>query len=183
MAQSLVQKANQAKEEGLTLYRQGEYAQAAAEFAEAQRLFAAAGDRRREAEMLNNLGVVHIQLQDWEAATDFFRQAASVFETLGDVGNRGQALGNIGELYRRQGKNEEAVEALRQAAELLREAKEREKEARTWQLISRIRLGQGRWLEALHFYDLALEASEKPGLMKRLLRRFIRIPLVMMSRG
>lgn len=183
MSDPVLQQALAAKERGISLFRQGDHSGAAASFEEAQRLFASQGDRRNEGEMLNNLAVIHIQGRDWQKSEDTLRQAVVVFEALGDRSNWAQALGNLGELHRRRGKSEEAVSTLKEAAGLLHESGERDKESRTWQLISGIRLGQGRWLEALHFYDLALGALEWPSLGRRLLRKLIQIPLGMMARG
>ncbi|MGB9301970.1 MAG: tetratricopeptide repeat protein, partial [Anaerolineae bacterium] len=81
-----------------------------------------------------------------------------------------------------QGDNEAAVEHLKRAVDLFAEAGDREKEAATLRLISRIRLGQARWLEALHFYDLSLACVEPPGIKQRMLRRLIQIPFGMLSR-
>lgn len=82
----------------------------------------------------------------------------------------------------RRGQREEAVDSLKEAANLLREAGEREKEAKTLELISRIRLEQRRWLEALHFYDLSLAAHPK-GIKGTILRPLLKIPLSLLSRG
>jgi hypothetical protein len=74
------------------------------------------------------------------------------------------------------------VEHLKRAVDLFAEAGDREKEAATLRLISRIRLGQAKWLEALHFYDLSLACVEPPGIKQRTLRRLIQIPFGMLSR-
>jgi tetratricopeptide (TPR) repeat protein len=105
-----------------------------------------------------------------------------MFESLEDKDGVAQTLGNMGTMYRYQGDNEAAVEHLKRAVDLFAEAGDREKEAATLRLISRIRLGQAKWLEALHFYDLSLACVEPPGIKQRTLRRLIQIPFGMLSR-
>jgi len=177
-----IERAESLKEEGLRLYRLGDHEAAAAIFKEAEGLFAEAGDLRGQGEMLNNLGVLHLQAQRWAEAEKAFESANEKFVSAEDNLGRAQTLGNFGELFRRRGKREEAVDSLKEAAALLREAGQREKEAKTLELISRIRLEERRWLEALHFYDLSLAAH--PGRVKgAILRPLIKIPLSLLSRG
>ncbi len=176
------ERAQSLKEEGLRRYRLGDYEAATSLFQEAEGLFAKAGDLRGQGEMLNNLGILHLHFQRWAEAQKAFERAEEGFVSLEDNLGRAQTLGNLGELFRRRGQREKAVDSLREAASLLREAGEREKEAKTLELISRIRLEQRRWFEALHFYDLSL-AAHSGGLKGTLLRPLVKIPLSLLSRG
>lgn len=176
------ERAQSLKEEGLRRYRLGDYEAAASLFKEAEGLFVEAGDLRGQGEMLNNLGILHLQAQRWAEAQKAFERAKENFVSSEDNLGRAQTLGNLGELFRRRGEREKAVDSLREAANLLREAGEREKEAKTLELISRIRLEQRRWLEALHFYDLSL-AAHSGGLKGTILRPLVKIPLSLLSRG
>ena len=182
MGTGLIERAESLKEEGLCLYRLGDHQAAAALFMEAEGIFAEAGDLRGQGETLNNLGVLHLQAQRWAEAEKAFERANETFTSLEDNLGRAQTLGNLGELYRRRGQREEAVDFLKEAANLLREVGEREKEAKTLELISRIRLEQRRWLEALHFYDLSL-AAHSGGIKGTILRPLVKIPLSLLSRG
>jgi len=177
-----VERAESLKEEGLRLYRQGDYEVASSLFIEAESLFAEAGDLRGQGEMLNNLGVLHLQAQRWEEARKAFERAKEKFISAEDKVGLAQTLGNLGELFRRRGQREEAVGSLKEAANLLQEVGEREKEAKTLELISRIRLEERRWLEALHFYDLSL-AAHSGGLKGTILRPLVKIPLSLLYRG
>jgi tetratricopeptide (TPR) repeat protein len=132
--------------------------------------------------MLNNLGAIHTQEERWEEASEAFGKAMSAFESLGDQVGQAQTLGNLGTMYRYHGDNETAVQHLKQATDLLHDAGEGAKEAATLRLLSRIRLGQARWLEALHFYDLSLGCVQPPGIKERVLRRLLQIPFGMLSR-
>ena len=174
--------ANSLKEEGIKVFRYGEYEEAAQLFQKAYALYEELGDQKGQAEMLNNVGAVRTQQERWDDAAQAFAQAKPMFESLEDKDGEAQTLGNMGTMYRYQGDNEAAVEHLKRAVDLFAEAADREKEAATLRLISRIRLGQAKWLEALHFYDLSLACVEPPGIKQRALRRLIQIPFGMLSR-
>jgi tetratricopeptide (TPR) repeat protein len=174
-------KAESLKEEGIRLFRFGEYEEAAAQFDEAHALYGELDNVKGQAEMLNNLGAIHTQEGRWDEAIEAFTQAKAVFESLEDKDGQAQTLGNLGTTYRHKDDKEAAVEHLKEAVSLFHDIGEREKEAATLTVLSRIRLGQGRWFEALHFYDLSLGCSEPPGLKERILRRFVQIPLNMLA--
>jgi tetratricopeptide (TPR) repeat protein len=164
------------------MFRFGEYEEATQLFQNAYTLYEEIGDERGRAEMLNNLGAVHTQEEQWDKASQAFNDAMAAFESLEDLDGQAQTLGNLGTMYRHQGDTEAAVQHLKQASDLFHETGDRDKEAATLRLLSRIRLGQARWLEALHFYDLGLACVEPPGIKERLLRRLLQIPYSILSR-
>ncbi|HEM60727.1 MAG TPA: tetratricopeptide repeat protein [Chloroflexi bacterium] len=170
------------KEEGIKMFRFGEYEEATQHFQEALALYERSGDQRGQAEMLNNLGAVLTQQERWTQAAEALSKAGQIFESLGDESGQGQTLGNLGAMYHHQGESEKAVETLKQAIDLFRRADSADKEAATLRLVSRIRLGQARWLEALHFYDLSLACVQPPGLKERILRALLKIPFNLLSR-
>jgi tetratricopeptide (TPR) repeat protein len=174
--------ANSFKEEGIRVFRFGEYEEAAQSFEKARELYEGLGDQKGLAEMLNNLGAVRTQQEQWDNAARAFDQAKSVFAGLEDKDGEAQTLGNMGTMYRNQGDKEAAVEHLKLAVDLFSEVADRQKQAATLRLISQIRLGQARWLEALHFYDLSLACVEPPGIKQRALRRLIQIPFGLLTR-
>lgn len=174
-------KAESLKEEGIKLFRFGEYEDAAACFDEAHGLYVELDNPRGQGEMLNNLGAIHTQEGRWEQAVEAFSKAETIFESLDDKDGQAQTLGNQGTMYRHQGDKETSVEHLKKAANLFHETGDWKNEATTLRVISRIRLGQARWFEALHFYDLSLACIEPPGLKERTLRRLVQIPLNMLS--
>lgn len=174
--------ASELKERGIKLFRYGEYGEAAEVFEKAAKLYQEVGDQKGHAEMLNNVGAVRTQEERWDEATAAFGEAKAMFESMGDENGQAQTLGNLGTMYRHQGDADAAVERLKQAVELFRNVGDREKQAATLRLVSRIRLGQARWLEALHFYDLSLACVEPQGIKERMLRRLLQIPFGMVSR-
>lgn len=170
------------KEQGIRMFRLGEYEEAAETFQKARESYQKLGDQKGQAEMLNNLGAVYTQEERWSEAAEAFEKAQQIFEALDDTGGRALTLGNLGSMYRHQGDHETAVTHLKQAIDLFHQAGDPQKEAATLRLVSRIRLGQARWLEALHFYDLSLACVQPAGLKERVLRRLLQIPFSILSR-
>ena len=170
------------KEHGIRMFRLGEYGEATESFQKARASYQELGDQKGQAEMLNNLGAVYTQEEHWNEAAQAFENALQIFQVLDDLGGRAQTLGNLGNMFRHQGDRETAVTHLKQAVDLFHQAGDPQKEAATLRLISRIRMGQARWFEALHFYDLSLACVQPPGLKERVLRRLIQVPFSMLSR-
>lgn len=175
-------KAETVKDKGMKFFRFGDYEEAAALFGEAQALYVELGDQEGQAEMLNNLGAVHTQERRWDEAADSFNQAKDLFDSLGHKDGKAQTLGNLGTMWGHRGDKDMAVEHLKAAADLFHETGERDKEAATLRALSRIRLGQARWFEALHFYDLSLACADPPGAKERILRRLVQVPLNILTR-
>ena len=182
MEEGKAAKAERLKDEGIGLFRFGDYDEAAALFDQAHGLYVELDDRKGQAEMLNNLGAIHRQEERWNEAAESFNQAKEIVDSLGDSDGQARTLGNLGTVYRHQGDKENAVDHLRSAADLFGEAGERSEQAATLRVISHIRLGQARWFEALHFYDLSLACVDPPGAKERILRRLVQIPLSMLTR-
>jgi tetratricopeptide (TPR) repeat protein len=175
--------ASSLKDQGIRMFRFGEYEEAAELFRNAHTLYQELGDERGQAEMLNNLGAIYTQEERWDEASQAFNEAMSAFQSLEDEAGQAQTMGNLGTMYRYQGDSDAAVEHLKNAIDLFHEAGDREREAVTLRLLSRIRLGQAKWLEALHFYDLGLACVQPPGIKERFLRRLLQVPFSLLSRA
>jgi DNA-binding SARP family transcriptional activator/Tfp pilus assembly protein PilF len=78
------------------------------------------GDRRGEAWVLNNLGMVLGQ-QHQDDAVGYFERALAILREIGDKRDQGQAANNLAFCYLILGRHEEAVEALLDALKLQRE--------------------------------------------------------------
>ena len=77
--------AKQIKDEGLKLYRDARYEEAAAKFAEAQPAFVTEGNGKEAAECLNNRGVCWRQAAKFDEATAAFEEARAAFQALNDA--------------------------------------------------------------------------------------------------
>jgi DNA-binding SARP family transcriptional activator len=78
------------------------------------------GDRRGEAWVLNNLGMVLGQ-QHQDDAVGYFERALAILREIGDKRDHGQAANNLAFCYLILGRHEEAVDALLDALKLQRE--------------------------------------------------------------
>jgi len=73
-------------------------------------IFEELGDLKRQATVLNNLGIEAYYEGDWAKALDVYQQSRALFERIGDVTSVAMATNNIGEILSDQGQLEEAVE-------------------------------------------------------------------------
>jgi tetratricopeptide (TPR) repeat protein len=119
--------AQRLKELGQDQFRVGELDEALETFEQARQLFAKAGDRNAEGEMVNNLGVVHMKLDALQQADDCFREARSIFEQSGYQAGLGIVLCHQGMLRASQDQDEEAISLLQESMRILDEAGERER--------------------------------------------------------
>jgi DNA-binding SARP family transcriptional activator len=111
------------------------------------------GDRRAEAWVLNNLGMVLGQ-QHADDAIGHFEQALTILREIGDKRDQGQAANNLAFTYLILGRYEEAVAALLDALQLQREAGRRYGEG-----VALCNLGEA-YLE-LGRYDEAIACSQE----------------------
>ncbi len=163
-------------------YEAGQYAQAAALFAQAQKAYQQAGDALMAAEMANNASVAALQQGDAEAALQYARPTPEVFLQAQDARRAGMAWGNVAAALEALGRLDEALEAYGQAADLLREADEPELRLHVMQAISALQLRTGRQLEALASMQAGLDGIARPSPKQRLLKRLLRVPFEWLNR-
>jgi tetratricopeptide (TPR) repeat protein len=164
----------QLKEEGLALFNQGAYEDALGRFEAAAAAFAQAGEAAGQAEMLNNIGVVHRFRGNWQAAAEALTKAVRAFAEAGDVNRQGQALGNLGDLYAGKGEREQAARCYSEAAALFAQTKDGEKQSMVLRALSLLRLRQRRIFEAISYMEQSIRVHPRPGMGQRLLRFLIR---------
>jgi tetratricopeptide (TPR) repeat protein len=169
------------KEEGLRLFREGDYAEAIARFETARRLFSEAGDAAQAGEMLNNVGLCHRAQKHWGQAQEALEAALAEFRTLGDRSREAQALGNLGALAESQGDRKRAAELYEQAAAIFQELGDEENRAFTLKSLSTLQMKQGRHLEALASMDSSLSAAPKLSVTQRVLRWLLQWPMKMLG--
>ena len=169
--------------QGVSHFRAGQLdaAQLAFEsaWAEAQR----ANDKRRSAEAANDLGVTFQKLKQRDRAKRQFETAIALFAELRDDPRRAQALGNLGTLLGDMRKFREAEVRLEQAATVFHQTGDLRSESLTLKWLSRVHLQHGDVFGALLAYERALARLEPLPVGQRLLRRFLQIPLRMISHG
>ena len=167
--------ARELKEEGLRLFQEGLYEEAAATFERAQEMFAGDGDGVGAAEMLNNLGVIYRRQGRWDDAIAALGEARAAFVRLGDRNREAQTLGNLGGLYATRGERDEAQECLRQAADIFSELGDAQRQGETL-----IALGVQMWKagersDGLATYEEGLHMLHNPAVSQKVLRGLLRL--------
>jgi class 3 adenylate cyclase/tetratricopeptide (TPR) repeat protein len=76
-------------------------------------IFEELGDLKRQATVLNNLGIEAYYEGDWAKALDVYERSRVLFERIGDVTSVAMAQNNIGEILSDQGRLTEAEELFR----------------------------------------------------------------------
>ncbi len=90
------------KEEGMTLFHQGQRDEALSIFQQAAEGYSNAEDFHGQGEMLNNIGVIYRLDGKWKAAEEVLIEANVIFEKEGDEVRQAQVLGNLGDLSSRR---------------------------------------------------------------------------------
>jgi len=158
------------KEEGLWLFQEGLYEEAAAKFRQAQEMFAAEGNEVEVAEMANNLGVLHRLQGEWNEAIAALGKAQAAFAHLGDRSREAQTLGNLGGLYASQGEREKAKECLRQAADIFAELGDGQRQGETLMALGVQLWKTGDRSGGLAAYETGLHVLQKPTASQKTLR-------------
>ncbi len=165
--------AQDVKDDGMKLYRSGRYEEAAAKFAEAQQLFAQAGDQKEVAECANNRGVCWRQAARWDEATAAFEEARPLFQALNDLVGEGQVVGNLAALVESQGDKQHATELYHEAIDLFTQAGAKDYAKDTFTALSKLKLKQRDVVGAMTAFDAGLEQLDKPNLIERMARKII----------
>jgi tetratricopeptide (TPR) repeat protein len=120
-------------------------------------IFEDLGDLKRQATVLNNLGIEAYYDGEWARALDVYERSRTLFERIGDVASVAMAMNNIGEILSDQGRIDEAEDLFRDVQATVDAAGHR-----GLSLMSRLNLGRaaaraGRFAEA---DELLREAEE-----------------------
>ena len=116
-----LEEAKRLYDKGLDGYRAGEYEEALEALTRARDLYGEAGDRDNESAVLNDMGVVCVQMEDEENAHRFLEEALTIRMALQDRSGQAMTLGNLGMMYARQDNTEKATESYQQAITIFQE--------------------------------------------------------------
>lgn len=171
----------QLKAEGMQQFRRGAHDQALATFEAAAAAFAAQNDELGQAEMLNNVGVIHRVRRNYAAAHAALGKAMALFAQRGDTQRQAAALGNIGDVFAAEGDRETAVRCYSDAAELFAGAGDRQKQGQMLRALSLLRLRQGQWLAAMRLMEESLSVRPRMGPGGWLFRSLLRFALRLLT--
>jgi tetratricopeptide (TPR) repeat protein len=166
--------AKKVHEQAINLFRQGKLEAARDKLQEA--LPSAEAGTRQQAEILNDLGVVHTQLEAYEDADEALDEAMTCFIALADKKGQAQTLGNLAALCQAEEEWEEAVEIYKESAQMLEEVGESEMAMYAWQAISKIRMKQGQYIAAIGAYEEGIEHMPKSSFKRKILSQILKAP-------
>ena len=165
------------KDEGLRQFQRGDYDAALATFDTAVSAFAAADNPTGQAEMYNNIGVIHRLRGHHEDALRAFDNAQTCCAATNDDNRRAQVLGNMGDLYKDQGDREQAARCYSDAAALFAQTGDRDKQSQVLRAFSLMRMRQGKWYEAMLRMKESLTVKPNRGLFGGMFLAMLRFAL------
>jgi tetratricopeptide (TPR) repeat protein len=168
--------ADQIAQEALQAYEQANFDQAINLFEQARAAYNAAGDLIKAAEMANNLSVALVQVKSYQAALDVLQGTTEVFSNHGDIKRAAQSIGNKAAAYEGMGDWEKAEANYLAAADQFGHIGDQDNQHYTLQGLSRVRLRQGRAIEAVSTMQGALETGAKSNWRTRLVQKLLSIP-------
>ena len=128
----------------------------------ARELFRANGNRKSEADVLDNLGLLHAFLSDTSQALAYFQDALLIRQQFKDPKGLGLTLSNIGFTYGVMGKHREALTEFDRALPLNRQAGDKRFEAYTLVWIGMAHVALNEPVKALEYYEKALAIQQDP---------------------
>ncbi|PSP77020.1 hypothetical protein BRC81_11820 [Halobacteriales archaeon QS_1_68_20] len=123
----------------------------------------AAGDRRRTADLLNNLGVTATILSGPERAGEYYERSLEIKRDLGDRQGAANSLGNLGLVARRAGDYEAAREYCERSLEIKRDLGDRQGQATSLNNLGISAYLQGEYGRAREYLERALGINEELG--------------------
>ncbi|HEY9432845.1 MAG TPA: tetratricopeptide repeat protein [Blastocatellia bacterium] len=157
-AESLFREAEQLKQGTLEAKRKG-----IEKYYEALDLYRKAGDRKWEAETLNNVGLVYHSLGEMQKALDNYNEALPIRRVAGDRRGEAITLNNIGLVYRSQGEMQKALEKYNEALPIALAIGDRRGQAVTLNNIGWAYRSLGETQKALEKYNEALPIRQAVG--------------------
>lgn len=161
------------KDEGMNLYREGRYEEAAAKFVEAQQAFVTQGDQSEAAQCVNNRGVCFRQAAKFDEAATAFDEARPLFQALNDPVGEAQVVGNMASLAEAQGDKDRAEQLYHEAIEMFDNAGAKDFVKDTYTALSKMKLKQRDVVGAMTAFDAGLEQLDHPNLIERMARKII----------
>ena len=153
--------ASELKEQGLAFYRQEQYAEAAERFAQSAEAYTAQAEPLAAAEARNNLAVVRLAQQDWQAALAAVEGTPQVFAAAGDRLRQAQAIANLANAHDGAGHLDPASDNYERAIELFTELGETDTRAACWKALSGVQIKQDKKLQAMASMQAGLKLAPK----------------------
>ena len=130
-------------------------------FEEAASLLRTLGDRGREGQMLNFIGVIYQSLGDKNKAMDYFNRSLSLMQAAGDRVGEATSVLNIGLVYDSLGDKQRSMDAYNRSIELIKGTGDRGLEAQALHNIGVVYSSLGDKKRALDHFTRALPMRQE----------------------
>ena len=124
------------------------------------------GDRNSEANVLGNLGLVYINLGQYQRAIDFLQPALAILKNIGDRNGEGTTFSNLGLAYRSLGQYQKAADFYQQSLKIAQQIGNREGEGVATNNLGLIYNDIGQHQESISFFEKALSLAKQIGNQK-----------------
>jgi tetratricopeptide (TPR) repeat protein len=159
------------------IYQDGDYAQAAREFAGAASIYASAGDALMAAEMENNQSVALLLAGEAQAALDAVEGTEKVFADAEDFRRQGMALANQAAALQALKRVTDSMEYYQKAGVALEKAGEGDLRADVMQQLSMLNLRRFKFYDAVLALQSGLAGVKNPNLKQRIMKKILFIHL------
>jgi CHAT domain-containing protein/tetratricopeptide (TPR) repeat protein len=132
-------------------------------YQEALTLYRKAGDRSREAQSLQKIGMAYEALGEMQLSLEKFKETLLIFRALGNGIGEVTTLNYIGDVYTSQGEPQNALEVLNEALPIARVSGDRKGEAETLNQIGEAYFSLGEPQKALDKFYEALPVRKAAG--------------------
>ncbi|MFQ5578122.1 MAG: tetratricopeptide repeat protein [Anaerolineae bacterium] len=167
---------DQLQREGIDAFRAGDYELAETRFSEMADIARSRDNRLKQAEALNDLGVVRKQLDDLPGAFTALNQALAYYQESDNERGEAQVLGNMGMVEEAAGQFEDAVQSYLDAAAIFEELGDSEMAMYSWQALSRLKMRQNEWLSAIAAYEEGISHLPDSSIKKKVLKKLLQFP-------
>lgn len=154
-------------------YSEKKFKDAGSLFGQAADLYSSNGDLLMAAEMKNNQSVALLQNGDAQASLDAVIGTDELFARNGDKKRQGMALANQASALDALKKKKEALELFERSEVLLAEAGENNLRADVLRSISKIKIGQGKFIDAVMSMQDGMIEIKEPTLKQRILKKLL----------
>lgn len=167
--------AQELQAQGVKLFGQKDYEEAARIFAQALEQYQAEGKDTLAAEMQVNLGLVHRALGEQQQALDAMQAALHTFEMANDRLHTAMTLGNIGGVYSALGDKEQAYNCYRNAADIFNELGEKKLHGETLVAMASLQMRDGKISAGAATYEVGLNELDELSASQKMLKGLIGI--------
>lgn len=170
------------QKEGVDAFRAGNYELAEEKFLALIDAATAENNPAKVAEAHNDLGVVRKQLGDIDGALIALNFALNYYQSVDDERGEAQVLGNFGMVEEAAGKIEEAIQSYLDSAAIFEELGDSEMAMYSWQALSRLRLKNKDWINAIAAYEEGIAHLPDSSIKKKIVQTLLKTPQKLLGR-